>query len=42
VQYKFDVDKDQILIDLNFLLMGTNKTYWFFADPQIVIDNETN
>jgi len=49
LQYKFSVheaagrDKiDQILIDLNFLMMGTSKKFWFFTDPQIVIDNETD
>jgi len=49
LQYKFSVheaagraDVDQILIDLNFLMMGTSKKIWFFTDPQIVIDNETN
>ena len=48
VQYKFSVDKDrgradidQILIDLNYLRMASDKQSWFFADPQIVIDNES-
>ena len=49
LQYKFSVDEDtgrsevdQILIDLNLLVMAKNKQSWFFTDPQIVIDNETN
>ena len=49
LQYKFSIDEDtgrsdtdQFLIDLNYLLMGKDKTSWFFTDPQIVIDNETN
>ena len=49
LQYKFSVDEDdgrsdtdQILIDLNFLVMGTNKTFWFFTDPQIVFDLEND
>ena len=49
LQYKFSVDEDagrsevdQIIIDLNFLLMAKDKTSWFFTDPQIVIDNETD
>lgn len=49
LQYKFSVDEDtgrsevdQVLIDLNYLLMAKDKQSWFFTDPQIVIDNETN
>ena len=49
LQYKFSIDEDtgrseidQFLIDLNYLLMAKDKQSWFFADPQIVIDNETN
>jgi hypothetical protein len=49
LQYKFSVDEDtgrseidQFLIDLNYLLMAKDKQSWFFTDPQIVIDNETN
>jgi hypothetical protein len=49
LQYKFSVDEDlgrpkidQILIDLNYLRMGADKQSWFFTDPQIIIDNETN
>lgn len=49
VQYKFSVDEeegrsdvDQVLIDLNFLRMSDDKTWWFFTDPQIVIDNEND
>ena len=48
LQYKRSVDEadgrrdtDQILIDLNYLQMGVDKTSWFFTNPQIVIDNET-
>jgi hypothetical protein len=49
LQYKFSVhedagrdDVDQIIIDLNFLMMGTSKQYYFFTDPQIIFDNETD
>ena len=49
IQYKFDTSKDsndpdteQILIDLNFLLMGDDKSFWFFMDPKIVIDLEND
>jgi len=49
LQYKFSVDEDegrsdvdQILIDLNYLLMAKDKLSWFFTDPQIVIDNESD
>ena len=49
LQYKFSIDEDsgrsdidQILIDLNYLRMGADKQSWFFTDPQIIIDNETN
>lgn len=49
LQYKFSVDEDagrsevdQILIDLNYLRMAKDKQSWFFTDPQIVIDNETD
>jgi hypothetical protein len=49
VQYKFSVDEDsgrsetdQVLIDLNYLRMAADKQSWFFADPQIIIDNENN
>jgi len=49
LQYKFSIDEDagraktdQILIDLNYLRMAADKQSWFFTDPQIVIDNETN
>jgi hypothetical protein len=49
LQYKFSVDEDtgrsdteQILIDLNLLIMAKNKQSWFFTDPQIVFDLETN
>lgn len=49
LQYKFSVDEeegrseiDQVLIDLNYLLMAKDKQSWFFTDPQIVIDNETD
>ena len=47
-QYKFSIDEEegrsdteQFLIDLNFLMMGTSKMFWFFTDPQIVFDLET-
>ena len=49
LQYKFSIDEDtgrsdidQILIDLNYLKMAEDGMSWFFTDPQIVIDNETN
>jgi hypothetical protein len=49
LQYKFSVDEDdgrsevdQFLVDLNLLIMAKDKQSWFFTDPQIVIDNETN
>jgi hypothetical protein len=49
LQYKFSVDEangrdeiDQVLIDLNYLLMAKDKLSWFFTDPQIVIDNESD
>jgi len=49
LQYKFSVDEDdgrseidQVLIDLNYLRMAKDKQSWFFTDPQIVIDNETD
>ena len=49
LQYKFSVDEDtgrseidQILVDLNYLRMAKDKQSWFFMDPQIVIDNETD
>jgi hypothetical protein len=49
LQYKFSVDEedwaddvDQLLIDLNYLKMSKSKTSWFFTDPQIVIDLESN
>lgn len=49
IQYKFSVDEDkgrskidQFIIDLNFLFMAKDKLSWFFADPQIVIDNENH
>jgi hypothetical protein len=48
LQYKFSVNEDdgrsdteQILIDLNLLVMATDKQSWFFTDPQIVFDLET-
>jgi len=28
----------QGVIDLNFLVMAESKQYWFFADPQIILD----
>lgn len=49
LQYKFSIDEetgrsktDQFLIDLNYLLIAGDKQSWFFIDPQIVIDNESN
>jgi hypothetical protein len=49
LQYKFSIDEDsgredtdQILIDLNYLRLASDKLSWFFTDPQIVIDNETH
>lgn len=49
LQYKFSVDEDdgrnevdQFLIDLNYLRMAKDKKSWFFADPQIIIDQEEN
>lgn len=49
VQYKFSVDEekgrqkiDQLLIDLNYLKMADDKLSWFFANPQIVMDNEND
>jgi hypothetical protein len=49
LQYKFSVDEssgrsetDQILIDLNYLRMAKDKQSWFFTDPQIVVDNESD
>lgn len=49
LQYKFSVDEDdgrsdtdQILIDLNLLMMAEDKQSWFFTDPQIVFDRETD
>jgi hypothetical protein len=46
-QHKFSIDEDpgrseicQGLIDLNFLYMFPSKKFWFFADPQIVLDYE--
>ena len=49
LQYKFSIDEDsgrpdidQILVDINYLRMATDKQSWFFTDPQIIIDNETS
>ena len=49
LQYKYSLDEssgrsdtDQIVIDLNLLMMAENKSYWFFTDPQIVIDREND
>ena len=46
-QHKFSVDEDDGrsevhhgLIDLNLLIMSETKQYWFFADPQIILDYE--
>jgi hypothetical protein len=49
LQYKFSIDEDggradvdQILIDLNYLAMAPDNQSWFFTDPQIVFDRETD
>ena len=49
VQYKYSVHEDagrsrteQILVDLNFLMMGKSKKHWFFTDPQIIRNLQTN
>ena len=49
LQYRISVDEDigrnevdQILIDLNYLKMASDRTSWFFTNPQLVFDNETN
>lgn len=49
LQYKFSVEEDdgrddveQILIDLNYIAMTKDRQAWFFTDPQIVIDLETD
>lgn len=49
LQYKKSIDEDtgrpdtdQILIDLNYLLMARDSQSWFFTDPQLVFDQETN
>ena len=48
LQYQFSVDDEdgrseteQILIDLNFFIIAKDKQSWFFTDPQIVFDLET-
>lgn len=48
-QHKFSVDEDtgrskihQGVIDLNLLVMGSSMQYWFFSDPQIILDYENN
>lgn len=48
-QHKFSVDEDsgrnkihQGVIDLNWLVMSDSKQYWFFVDPQIILDYEKN
>ena len=33
---------EQILVDLNFLMMGKSKKHWFFTDPQIIRNLQTN
>ena len=47
LQYKFSVDEDrgrdkieQIIIDINYLVMAEDGKSWFFAEPQIVFDQE--
>jgi len=49
LQYKFSVNEasgrsqvDQFLIDLLLFAMAKDKQSWFFMDPQIVIDNESD
>jgi hypothetical protein len=49
MQYKLSVHEDpgrvkteQILVDLNFLMMAKSKKHWFFTNPQIVRDIESN
>ena len=49
LQYKFSVDEDegrdkteQAIIDINFLLQAEDGHSWFFAEPQIVFDQETD
>ncbi len=49
LQYKKSIDEDTgrpdtdlILIDLNYLLMARDGQSWFFTDPQLVFDQETN
>lgn len=46
-QHKISIDEDdgrsevnQSLIDLNWLMMHSSMQYWFFTNPQIVIDHE--
>ncbi|MDX2494981.1 MAG: hypothetical protein QNK27_08485 [Desulfuromusa sp.] len=46
-QHKFSIDEDsgrdeihQGAIDLNLLIMSESKLFWFFADPQIILDYE--
>ncbi len=48
-QHKVSVNEDdgrsrirQGLFDLNYLMMAKSKQYWFFADPQIVLDYQEN
>ncbi len=49
VQWKYGVHEAagrsktrQILVDLNFLMMGKSKKHWFFTDPQIIRNLQTN
>jgi len=49
LQYKFSIDEDdgrdeveQIIIDINYFVMAENGKSWFFAEPQIVFDQENN
>ena len=49
LQYQRSVEEDpgrgkinQVLIDLNFLMMGKSKKHWFFTDPQFIFDLETH
>ncbi len=49
LQYKFSIDEDagrdeieQIILDVNYIIMAENGKSWFFAEPQIVFDQENN
>ena len=49
LRYIFSVDeadgreeREQVVIDLNYLKMADDKLSWFFTDPQIILDQETD